>query len=153
MSSGSGKGPLNYTTTIDPHKTAAECVALLARHGASRISMDLKDGQPSGLAFGIETPAGMRFFLLPANPAGVYQALNKAYQAGHIAPRYVEHEQAQRVAWRILKDWLEAQLALIHAEIVEIEQVMLPYLVVDDSGLTLYQHYVDQGRRALEAGS
>jgi hypothetical protein len=147
----SGKGPLNYTTQIDPHKTAAECVALLARHGASRISMDLKDGQPAGLAFGIDTPAGMRFYLLPANPEGVYRALDKARRAGHIPPRYVDREQAHRVSWRVLLSWLDAQLALIEAQVVEIEQVMLPYLIVDDTGITLYQRYLDSGHRALTA--
>lgn len=151
MGTSSGRGPLNYTTTIDPHKSAAECVALLARHGASRISMDLKDGQPAGLAFGIETPAGMRFFMLPANPDGVYSALGKAYRERRIPQRYYDREQAQRVAWRVLKDWLETQLALIDAEVVAIEQVMLPYLVVDDTGLTLYQRYLEHGRRALES--
>lgn len=152
MGSSSGKGPLNYTTTIDPHKTASECVALLARHGAGRISMDLKDGQPAGLAFGIETAHGMRFFMLPANPEGVYAALLKANRLGHIPRRYVDREQAQRVAWRVMKDWLEAQLALIDAGMVEMEQVMLPYLIVDDTGLTLYQRYLDHGRKAIEAG-
>ena len=144
------RGPLNYTTTIDPHKTAAECVAMLARHGAGRISMDLKDGLPAGLAFGIETPAGMRFFLLPANPEGVYAALGKAYRERRIPQRYYDREQAQRTAWRVLKDWLEAQLALIEAQVVEMEQVMLPYLVVDDTGETLYQRYIEHGRKALE---
>jgi hypothetical protein len=151
MSAGSGKGPLNYTTQIDPHKTASECVALLARHGASRISMDLKDGEPSALAFGIETPAGMRYYLLPANPEGVYLALQKAWRERRIPQRYVDREQARRVSWRVIKDWLESQLALIEAQVVEIEQVMLPYLVVDDTGLTLYQRYLEQGRKALEA--
>ena len=151
MASGSGKGPLNYTTTIDPSKTASECIALLARHGATRVSMDLKDGQPSGLAFGIDTPAGMRFYLLPANPDGVYAALQKAWRQRRIPQRYVDRDQAQRVAWRVMKDWLEAQMALIEAQVVEVEQVMLPYLIVDDTGLTLYQRYLDQGRRAIEA--
>jgi hypothetical protein len=50
-----------------------------------------------------------------------------------------------------MKDWLEAQLALIDAQVVEIEQVMLPYLIVDDTGLTLYQRYLEHGRRALES--
>jgi hypothetical protein len=147
----SGRGPLNYTTTIDPHKTAAECIALLARHGATRISMDLADGKPSALAFGIDTPNGMRFYVLPANPQGVYAALGKAYRERRIPQRYCDREQAERVAWRVLKDWLEAQLALIDAQVVAIDQVMLPYLIVDDSGLTLYQRYLEHGRKALES--
>ena len=144
-------GPLNYTTTIDANKTASECIGILARHGASRISLDLVDTQPSGLALGIDTPAGMRYFLLPANAEGVYQALGKAWRKGSIPRRYFDRAQAQRVAWRVLKDWIEAQMALIEAEMVHIEQVMLPYLVVNDEGQTLYERYLDHGRRALEA--
>ena len=93
----------------------------------------------------------MRFYLLPANPEGVLRALTKARKAGNIPQRYVDRDQAQRVAWRVLKDWLEAQLALIDAQVVEVEQVMLPYLIVDDTGLTLYQRYLDHGRKALES--
>jgi hypothetical protein len=147
------RGPLNYTTQIDAQKTAAECISILAAHGASRISMDLHEGQPAGLAFGIDTPNGMRFYMLPANPDGVYQALVRANRQGKIPPRYVDREHAHRVAWRVLKDWLEAQLALIEAQVVAVDQVMLPYLIVDEVGTTLYQRYLDHGRQAIGAGS
>jgi len=146
------KGPLNYTTSIDADKTASECVAILARHGASRVSIDFDQGKPGGLAFSIETPHGLRFFMLPANPDGVYSALVKYSRSGRIPPRYATREQAERTAWRVMKDWLEAQLALIEAQIVELEQVMLPYLIVSDEGQTLYQRYLDQGRAALNRG-
>jgi hypothetical protein len=33
------KGPLNYTTTIDATKSASECIARLAQHGASAIGI------------------------------------------------------------------------------------------------------------------
>jgi len=145
-----GKGPLNYTTEVDPEKTAAECVAILARHGAKRVSIDFENGMAHGLAFSIETPHGVRFFMLPANPAGVFKALDKANRAGRIPPRYVNERQANRTAWRVLKDWLEAQLALIEAQVVDLEQVMLPYLIVNDEGQTLYQRYLET-RRAIDA--
>ena len=32
------------------------------------------------------------------------------------------------MAWRILKDWIEAQLAIVQAGLVTIDEVMLPYL-------------------------
>lgn len=146
-----GKGPLNYTTEVDPEKTAAECVALLAKHGAKRVSIDFDgEGMAQGLAFSIDTAHGLRFFLLPSNPEGVYEALKRANRRGDIPPRYVNITQAKRTAWRVLKVWLEAELALIEAQIVDLEQVMLPYLVVDDSGMTLYQRYLDHGRKMLE---
>ena len=60
-------------------------------------------------------------------------------------------EQAQRVAWRIVKDWLEAQLAIIETEMVTLDQVMLPYMQ-GDNGQTVYELYRDQ-QLALGTGS
>ena len=148
MASGSGRGPLNYTTTIDAGKSASECVALLARHGASRTSIDWAGGHPHSIAFGIDTPAGMRFYTLPANVEGVRRALNRAWEARRISGSYTGEAQALRVAWRVVKDWLEAQLAMIDAQVVELEQVMLPYMVVDEVGTTVYERYIAQGHRA-----
>jgi NADPH-dependent glutamate synthase beta subunit-like oxidoreductase len=151
MSAGSGRGVLNYTTTIDAGKTAAECVALLARHGASRVSIDYAGGDPQGIAFSVDTRWGMRFYTLPANAEGVFQALGKASRKGNVPPRYVTQAQAAKVAWRILKDWLEAQLAMINAQIVELERVMLPYMVVDEVGTTAYDKIMAGRAAELEA--
>lgn len=144
-------GPLNYTTSIDPMKSASECIARLAAHGASAIGITYVARKPTGLTFAIETVHGMRSFSLPVNTEGTCKALAAAYQAGRIAPRYTGRDQAERVAWRVIKDWLEAQLALIEAGIADMAQVMLPYLHVDGD-TTLYQAFVENERRALTAG-
>jgi Fe-S cluster biosynthesis and repair protein YggX len=47
-------------------------------------------------------------------------------------------EQACRVAWRIIKDWLEAQMALIRTQQVEMAEIFLPYLI-DKTGRTFFQ--------------
>ena len=49
-------------------------------------------------------------------------------------------EQAERVAWRIVKDWLTAQLAILETEMVDVGQVFLPYFV-GRNGQTLYEAY------------
>lgn len=145
-----GKGPLNYTTTIDPAKSATECVARLAAFGATAVGMTYDGkGFPTGLTFQIATEWGPRQFSLPVNTEGTRKALDRAYKAGHIAPRYTGPEHAGRVAWRVLKDWLEAQLALIEAGVANLTQVMLPYVHVE-KGKTLWQAYSEQA--ALEAG-
>jgi hypothetical protein len=54
------------------------------------------------------------------------------------------------VAWRVLKDWLEAQLALIEAGVADMSQVMLPYMRGDD-GLTVWQRYLEREQAAIEA--
>ena len=49
-------------------------------------------------------------------------------------------DQAERVAWRILKDWVAAQMAILESEMVQMDEVFLPYMV-NDSGQTLFQCY------------
>jgi hypothetical protein len=68
-----------------------------------------------------------------------------------IPPRLRTPEQGQRVAWRIMKDWLEAQLAIVATEMVSFDQVMLPYMRTND-GRSVYEHYLDSGLPALTEG-
>lgn len=143
---------LNYTTTIAVDKTMGEIMGLLSRQGARSLLVDYDgQGNPTALSFLIETPAGERGFKLPANVEGVFKTLTRQYERGQVRRGFVTREQASRVGWRILKDWIEAQLAIIQAGMVTLEQVMLPYLQVDQSGRTLYEAYVGN-QRALPSG-
>ena len=49
-------------------------------------------------------------------------------------------EQANRVAWRIIKDWIDAQMAVLETEMVEMEEIFLPY-VLNKQGQTLYEAF------------
>jgi hypothetical protein len=144
------KGPLNYTTTIEATKSASECIARLAQHGASAIGITYELMKPTGLSFVIDTPYGPRTYALPVNARGTHKALQEAYRRGRVSRRYTELDQAERVAWRVLKDWLEAQLALIEAGVADMAQVMLPYMRGDD-GLTVWQRYLEREQAAIEA--
>ena len=58
--------------------------------------------------------------------------------------------QAERTAWRNVRDWIMARMAIIEAGQVKIDEVFLPYLT-DGKGRTLYQLYLG-GQMALESG-
>jgi hypothetical protein len=147
-----GKAILNYTTSIDAAKTAMECISILLGHGATNVAISAgEDKAPDGLEFVIATPWGPRQFVLPVNIEGTEKSLRQAWREHRIEPRFATREQARRVAWRIVKDWLESQLALIEAMQVDLLQVMLPYLKVAP-GKTLYAAYVENELRELEAG-
>lgn len=133
-------GILNYSTSVAASKTSGEIQAKLAKHGATAVTALYEGGEPTAIGFSIETDYGVRDFRLPANTAGVYQALHREWRANQVPRRYVSEAQAQRVAWRILKDWVEAQLAIIEAGIVELDEVMLPWMVTGN-GRTLAQFY------------
>jgi hypothetical protein len=44
----------------------------------------------------------------------------------------------QGITWRILKDWTEAQLALIETGMVSVEQIFLPF-AQSENGETLFE--------------
>lgn len=133
----------NYTTTIDVYKSLGEIQGALASHGARKIMVDYDgSGQPVGVMFGIETPAGPRGFALPANVDGVRAVFGR--QKIKAQPG-----QAERTAWRNVRDWIMAQMAIIEAGQVQIDEVFLPYLT-DRQGRTVYQLY-QGGQLALGA--
>ena len=134
----------NYTTTIDVFKSLGEIQGALASHGARKIMVDYDSaGQPVGITFGIETARGALGFCLPANVDGVRAVF--ARQKVKKPPG-----QAERTAWRNIRDWIMAQMAIIEAGQVQIDEVFLPYLT-DGKGRTLYQMY-QGGYLAIGAG-
>lgn len=146
---------LNYSTAITARRTVAECHDLLADAGAAAIGTVLEDAQPVGLTFQLRTPGGVQTYRLPVNHEGVHAQLQvmtwpaSAVKSG-AAKRGKTEQHALDVAWRVAKDWLEAQLAIIAAEMVSLDEVMLPYLQVE-AGVTLYQA-LSSGRAALTTG-
>lgn len=140
---------LNYTTSVPVARTIGAVQALLVEAGARAIQTDYDPvGAPVSIAFAVETPFGQRFFALPVN-ANRVQAVLKRDKS--VQPRFKTPEHAERVAWRIVKDWMEAQVAIIKTEMVTLDQVMLPYMR-GDNGQTVYEVYRDQ-QLALPAGS
>lgn len=132
----------NYTTKVPAAQSVAEIVGTLAAHGAMKIQQDYDAGKPISIAFMIDTPAGLRGFLLPSSADRVRSVLLRQNVKA-------TDDQAERVAWRILRDWVMAQMAILETEMVSIDQVMLPYMV-DDQGKTVYELY--QSRQLLLGG-
>jgi hypothetical protein len=122
---------LNYDTTVDVEKTLVDIHRMLVRSGARRISVEYDEHrQPTAVTFVIALPFGETPYRLPANTTAVYALLERQWQDGMVRRGLVTVGQASRVGWRIVKDWLEAQLTIIDSGLVTLDQVMLPYNVV-----------------------
>lgn len=134
---------LNYTTQIEAIKTVGEIQGNLAAHGARSILIDYgEDHTVEALSFQIVTPQGQVAIRLPIDPEAVLKVLTQQNSRGRVPRRYVNRAQAVRVAWRIVKDWVEAQMAILETEMVKMEQIFLPY-VITKGGKTLYEAMVD----------
>jgi len=130
---------LNYTTAIEAAKTVGIIHGILAGHGAKAILTNYgENGAIESLAFNVSTAHGDVAIRLPINPDAVLTVLTRQNRLGKVPRRYVNRPQAVRVAWRIVKDWVEAQMAILETEMVKMEQIFLPYIITP-SGKTLYE--------------
>ena len=138
----------NYTTGINFMKSIGEIQGCLVAHNARAIMINYgEDGIPESLSFSIETSHRQMGFRLPSNISGVLRAMEKQ----GLSARFTNRDHAARVAWRIVKDWVVAQMAILEAEMVSIEEIFLPYLLTDGDK-TLYQVFLDKGFPKLKAG-
>ena len=57
-----------------------------------------------------------------------------------------DEDYCYRVAWRVLRDWVDTQMALVELDIVQMQEISLPY-VVQKNGQTLFENIIlDPGR-------
>lgn len=146
---------LNYSTTVAAAKTAGEVQALLAAHGVQRIMIEYDGGSPSGISFEAKTEWGPQAFRLPVDVDAMHRLLVAEKRAGRLpgisAPQAQDRGHAEKVAWRVVAEWIRAQMTLVASRMVPLEQVMLPYLVRGD-GQTLYVTYRERALRELTKG-
>lgn len=129
---------LNYTTKVDIFTTLGQIEGMLVKHGARSILKDYdSDGRVVAVSFQINTPVGMQAVRLPANVEAVQKVLAKQKVK-------CDYEQAERVAWRIVKDWVEAQMAILESEMVTMDEIFLPYMIADVGGNTMYQLFTSK---------
>jgi hypothetical protein len=135
---------LNYTTSINPARTVKEIQEKLVAAHAQSILCDYDGaGNIVAMSFKINTKFGLMAFHLPADPRPVFALLKQQSEQGKIPRRLVgDMDQARCVTWRIIKDWIEAQLAMVETSMVTVEQVFLPY-VQNSKGVTLYESLVE----------
>ncbi|MBA7622918.1 hypothetical protein ES703_30305 [subsurface metagenome] len=135
---------LNYSTKIEATITVSEIQAILAKHGARQMLIGYaEDGSVENMAFQIETIHGVIAFKLPIKPEAVLKILLRQYSLGQLSHSgKPDHAQAVRVGWRIIKDWVEGQMAILETEMVNLEQIFLPYMIIGKNR-TLYEAMVD----------
>ena len=75
---------------------------------------------------------------LPAKIEECLEVLKKEKKTNPKAQIKLTEDQARKVAWRILKDWVDVQLALLDMKMVSFEEIFLSYIQTQD-GKTIYE--------------
>lgn len=136
---------LNYTTTVPVDRSLNEITKALLKAGATKMMQDYEDGEVVAVSFQVELQGQPISFRLPADWRSTQQVLKNDR---------VRHDEAhaRRVAWRITKDWVEAQMALLATKSVTLPQLFLPY-AVDSKGTTLYEKIAMNPELLLGSGN
>lgn len=127
---------LNYTTKVPVDRTVQEIATKLVRAGAKAVMQEYDDdGNITSLCFRLDHRGQPIMFRMPGRIERIYVVLQDDPK---VEGRYCTMDQAARTGWRIIKDWIEAQLALVESDLVDMVEVFLPY-AQKASGETLYE--------------
>lgn len=103
------------------------------------------DGQPIGVTFALSVNEQQMAFRLPANIEGVRKVFQRQKLPGRDNDRQIIN-----TAWRNIRDWVLAQMALVEAGNAQVEEVFLPYLT-NGKGQTMYEAF-KEGQLFLPEG-
>lgn len=139
----------NYTTKVPANRSIAEIQEMLQKHGAVGMFMEYEKGtgRIDSMAFQLDFNGNKVSFKLPIKWRSAQVILQMERN-----PRANDDDYCYRVAWRILRNWLEQQLALVEIEMVEMQQIFLPYAVAQD-GQTVYEKMLSNPKFLLGEGN
>lgn len=139
----------NYTTEVEAAKTIGEIQNILQDFGIASIQTDYdtETRQPKAIRFAAFFLGKPLWFHLECKPEAVLARM----RADKVPPRYLNLRQAYRVGWRVIKDIIHSNLAGVSIDQVDVAQVFLGF-AVDADGVSTYQVFTEQRKKALTAG-
>lgn len=142
------------STKIPSGRTIAEIQQELRKYGLRRFNVVYgDDGEVEAVAFTLRTAAKPGSGISAADSPELPYKLPARWEpllemANRGETKYLKRndsEQAQRIAWRQVFRWVQAQLALVEVRMVTTAEVFLPYMMVDGSEATIYEKMLETG--------
>ncbi len=143
----------NYTSRVPANRSMAFIENKLVQSGArATLKTYDDDGRVVGMCFSLTVNGSEVRFKLPSRVANC-EAVLRANLSSRAQPETIKRipAQAERTAWKILSDWVEAQMARIELAQIEVLEVFMPYIF--DGTRTYYELLKEKGCNALLPGS
>lgn len=144
------------STEIASDRTAGEITGLLVAGGARSIAMEYGEaGKIVGMHFALIVGGLPYHFKMPVRTEAVHRIFKDRrvatmkWKAHEFEAK--DREQAERVAWRQLLRWVQAQMAMVDAGMAQAREVFAPYLL-NESGRTLFEYLEETRFKALPPG-
>jgi len=137
----------NFTTKINTDKTIMEIEQILLKFGAQGIYKEYVGSRISGLIFMLVRGGQKIPFKIPMSIEKSRTVVVKAVKDGRLPQRFMQEplrtDQGERVAWRIIKDWIDSQLSLMEMELADPIEILLPYAYNMIDKKTMYQKFME----------
>ena len=131
-------------TQVPDHQTVGEIQNYLAKSGARSVQVEYGErGAVNGVSFVLLVGEQRIPFKLPCRWEAVLKLMEK--HGVRIPKRDMPELMARRIAWRQVKRWVEAQLAMVQTNMVKMEEVFLPYAMMSADGRTrtMFEHVTE----------
>lgn len=134
------------TTEVSAKRSAALINEMLGEAGASQVLNEYSAGKITTINFMLFVGGRELPFRLPVRTPAVLKMMRDRRKRHQLYAD--DEEKAERIAWRQAFRWLEAQLAFCQTGMVEMQEVFLPYLMLD-AKTTVYQRLQERGYKML----
>lgn len=149
------------TTEVPAERTAAEVSAELIKAGATQIATSYEKGKVIGLRWTMKVNGVDALFEMPARVKPVYMVLAKRHKypqsLGLNDDGTIKDPdmwlKAERVAWRQLLRWVQAQNAMLEVGMVQPLEVFTAYWIPPGQERTLFQSILENQFKQLGSGS
>lgn len=131
--------------TSEGRNTFDKIQKILAENGAKKVMFDYSnDGKLEAISFAMDIGGNMVGFKLPALMENVIEIMYGGVDRWNRKKKITlaQREQGYKTAWANIRDWIDAQIALVQTQQVQMVQVFLPYMV-DQNDKTLYERVVE----------
>jgi len=136
----------NITTSISYEKTIMEIEIILVKFGAKAIMKEYDNQTISAISFYIEYDGQRIPFKLPMSLEKSRTVIVSAVNERKLAQRYLSEplrsDQARRVGWRIIKDWIHSNLSLIEMNFATPIEILFPYVYDYAEKKTIYEKFI-----------
>jgi hypothetical protein len=131
------------TTEVPARTSRDQIMALLIDRGAQNILQQYGDKRVVGLSFGLVTTFGPMRVDPPLRVDPIFKKLQEERRRQREQHTTRDQERAERIAWRQLLRWVEAQLAMVDLGMAQDAEVFMAY-AVQQSGKTMFQMFSEQ---------
>ncbi|HDY90096.1 MAG TPA: hypothetical protein ENH82_18510 [bacterium] len=124
----------NYTTTIPASRSIGEIQEILLQFGAQSIQLNAVNKRVTDIKFLFRLGDKLLPFRLPINIEKAVDFLWNQYRKKSSRGRKERddfYDEAERISWRIGRDWIHAQVSLLAIEAVELIDVFAGYLMTN----------------------